>query len=124
MRKIKGKLLKKAADTDKAAAETKLKALETQMETLKFQSVKVKLKSVKSNAKKTAKVTVRKVDGAEKYQITYSTKSNFKKAETQVNSRVNTWTDKRFQKRIAPPKFHPLVSYSAISFNSRQKAGV
>lgn len=63
---------------DKAAAETKLKALET----LKFQSVKVKLKSVKSNAKKTAKVTVRKVDGAEKYQITYSTKSNFKKAKT------------------------------------------
>lgn len=52
------------------------------METLKFQSVKVKLKSVKSNAKKTAKVTVRKVDGAEKYQITYSTKSNFKKAKT------------------------------------------
>ena len=75
-------LLKKAADTDKAAAETKLKALETQIETLKYQSVKVKLKSVKSNAKKTAKVTVRKVDGAEKYQITYSTKSNFKKAKT------------------------------------------
>ena len=34
------------------------------------------------SAKKTAKVTVRKVDGAEKYQITYSTKSNFKKAKT------------------------------------------
>ena len=83
LKDIKAQLEKAQADAkDKAAAETKLKALETQMETLKFQSVKVKLKSVKSNAKKTAKVTVRKVDGAEKYQITYSTKSNFKKAKT------------------------------------------
>ena len=83
LKDIKAQLEKAQADAkDKAAAETKLKALETQMETLKFQSVKVKLKSVKSNAKKTAKVTVRKVDGAEKYQITYSTKANFKKAKT------------------------------------------
>lgn len=76
LKDIKAQLEKAQADAkDKAAAETKLKAL-------KFQSVKVKLKSVKSNAKKTAKVTVRKVDGAEKYQITYSTKANFKKAKT------------------------------------------
>ena len=41
--------------------------------------------------------------------------------QTHVNSRVNTLTDRCFQKRIAAPMFQPCVSYSAMNFNSRQK---
>ena len=109
LKDIKAQLEKAQADAkDKAAAETKQKALETQMETLKFQSVKVKLKSVKSNAKKTAKVTVRKVDGAEKYQITYSTKSNFKKAKTVTVKKASTSVKKFKSKKTYYVKVRAL----------------
>ena len=83
LKDIQAQLEKAKADAkEKADAEAKLKALEEQMEVLKFQSVKVTLKSAKSKAKKSVKVSVKKVAGAEKYQITYSTKANFKKAKS------------------------------------------
>ena len=65
---------KKEAEAAKKEAEAaKAKAAATQ-----FKAKKASLKSVKSRKKKTAKVTWKKVSGAEGYQIQYSKKSNFK----------------------------------------------
>ena len=67
--------------TAKKAAEDALKAVKAaqdQIDKITFREKKIKIKSVKSTSKRSAKVSWKKVSGANGYQIQYAAKSNFK----------------------------------------------
>ena len=71
--------------TAKKAAEDALKAVKAaqdQIDKITFREKKIKIKSVKSTSKRSAKVSWKKVSGANGYQIQYAAKSNFKSRKT------------------------------------------
>ena len=67
----------------------------------KWKKVSVKkasIKSVKNNKKKQAKVTIKKVSGAEGYKIQYSTNKKFKSGVKSVTTKKTTATLKKLKK--------------------------
>ena len=102
---------KKEAEAAKKEAEAaKAKAASTQ-----FKAKKASLKSVKSRKKKTAKVTWKKVSGAEGYQIQYSKKSNFKSAK-KVTVKGASKKTKTLKKLTAKKKYYVRVrAYKTVN---------
>lgn len=82
---------RKAADDALKA----VKAAQAQIDKMTFREKKIKIKSIKSTSKRSAKVSWRKVSGANGYQIQYSTKSNFKSRKT-----INIKNTKSYVKTI------------------------
>jgi hypothetical protein len=88
----------KAADADKTTLNKKIKTLQNKISTLNFSAKKVTVKSAKSTAKKTLKVTLKSISGAEKYQITYATNKNFKNSKT-VTTKKTSVTIKKLKSK-------------------------
>lgn len=68
----------KEMETRLAAAKAELEQIKEKQENAAFKAVKMKISSAKSTRKKQAKITWKKVKGAEGYVIQYAMKSNFK----------------------------------------------
>ena len=94
----------KEAQAKVAAAQAAQKKAEAALEKVKFENTKITIKSAKSSKKKQAKITWKKVSGAEGYVIQYSAKSNFKGAN-KVTVKKGTTTARTLKKMKSGKKY-------------------
>lgn len=100
-------MLKEATDLQKQTKDY------VQAETFKVQ--KVTITAAKSKKKKTAKITWKKVDGAEGYVIEYALKANFKKAKT-VTIRKGTAGSRTLKKLKSRKSYYVRVkAYKTVN---------
>lgn len=103
-----------AAKAEAAAAKKEAEEAKAQAAKVQFKAKKASLKSVKSVKRKTAKVTWKKVSGAEGYEIQYSKKSNFKSAK-KVTVKGTSKKTKTIKKLTAKKKYYVRVrAYKTI----------
>lgn len=93
----------KAAEAEKALGEARQlkKEMENLLAKTKFEDVKATIKTASSSKKKQAKITWKRVKGADGYQIQYAVKSNFKgkKTLTVKGTRASVKTIKKLKSK-------------------------
>ena len=110
-----GENSKKAQEALEAAAKARKLAEEAQLkvEKLEFKAQKPTIKAAKSTKKKQAKVSWKKITGADGYIIQYSTKANFKGAK-KVTLKKNTANRTLKKLKSGKPYYVRVRAYKTI----------